>query len=226
MGVPVIPWLDRMNGWLWIGVFLLAAVAFAFLWRVARYLIKRVILLVKLTADSRRGSITLRPCHPLWWLLGGRGYDLLLEMTDLRTGASTCIMAVKIIPTLRKTTEYCIGNMDRWDRKTNYLMPTGRGVMMFDFGYRRCVSRPVDRVFRNAPAGVIRVYLFHPHPHALTFERRGEDRHNAYRGVSEKCVPLWHEGVLCLDLDSLRKLMKAEGEQRKTLFLRLLQGHL
>ena len=44
------PWLDRMDGWLWIGAFLLAAVAIAFLWRVARYLVKRVFLLVKLTA--------------------------------------------------------------------------------------------------------------------------------------------------------------------------------
>ena len=51
-----------------------------------------------------------------------------------------------------------------------------------------------------------------PHPHALTMELRGEDRHNAYRGVSEKCVPLWHEGVLCLDLDSLRKLETADAQ--------------
>ena len=29
MGVPMRPWLDRMNGWLWIGAFLLAAVAVA-----------------------------------------------------------------------------------------------------------------------------------------------------------------------------------------------------
>ena len=213
--MPVRPWLDRMNGWLWIVGFILAAVALAFLWWVGRYLVKRVVLLVKLTADSRRGRIALRPRHPLWWLLGRRwDYDLLLDLYDPHTGCTACTMAVKIIPSLRKTTEYCIGNMDRWDRKTNHLMPTGRGVMMFDFGYRKCIPRPVDRVFRNTPAGVIRVYLFHPHPHALTMEHRGEDRHNAYRGVSEKCVPLWHEGVLCLDLTTLRKLENADAETR------------
>jgi hypothetical protein len=76
----------------------------------------------------------------------------------------------------------------------------------------------VDRVFLMAPAGVIRVYLFHPHRHALTMELRGEDKHNAYRGVSEKCVPLWHEGVLCLDLDTLRKL-EAAGEETRAAIL-------
>ena len=212
------PWLDRMNGWLWIGAFLLAALAIAFLWRVARYLVKRVFLLVKLTADSRRGSITLRPRHPLWWLCGRRlNYDFLVGLPHPDTGETAYTLAVKVIPTLRKTTEYCIGDMDRWHAKTNHLFPTARGVMMYDFGYRKCLPRPVDRVFLNAPAGVIRVYLFYPHPHALTMERRGEDRHNAYRGVSEKCVPLWHEGVLCLDLDTLRKLETAGAETREAI---------
>ena len=212
------PWLDRMNGWLWIGAFLLAAVAIAFLWRVARYLVKRVFLLVKLTADSKKGRIRLRPRHPLWWLCGRRlSYDLLVDLPDPDTGETAYTLAVKVIPTLRKTTEYAIGDMDRWHAKTNHLFPTARGVMMYDFGYRKCLPRPVDRVFLNAPAGVIRVYLFYPHPHALTMERRGEDRHNAYRGVSEKCVPLWHEGVLCLDLDTLRKLETADAETREAI---------
>ena len=218
MGVPMRPWLDRMNGWLWIGAFLLAAVAIAFLWRVARYLVKRVFLLVKLTADSKKGRIRLRPRHPLWWLCGRRlSYDLLVDLPDPDTGETAYTLAVKVIPTLRKTTEYAIGDMDRWHAKTNHLFPTARGVMMYDFGYRKCLPRPVDRVFLNAPAGVIRVYLFYPHPHALTMERRGEDRHNAYRGVSEKCVPLWHEGVLCLDLDTLRKLETADAETREAI---------
>lgn len=212
------PWLDRMNGWIWIGLFLLGAVAIAFLWRVARYLVKRVFLLVKLTADSKKGRIRLRPRHPLWWLCGRRlSYDLLVDLPDPDTGETAYTLAVKVIPTLRKTTEYAIGDMDRWHAKTNHLFPTARGVMMYDFGYRKCLPRPVDRVFLNAPAGVIRVYLFYPHPHALTMERRGEDRHNAYRGVSEKCVPLWHEGVLCLDLDTLRKLETADAETREAI---------
>ena len=212
------PWLDRMNGWLWIGAFLLAAVAIAFLWRVARYLVKRVFLLVKLAADSKKGRIRLCPRHPLWWLCGRRlNYDFLVGLPHPDTGETAYTLAVKVIPTLRKTTEYCIGDMDRWHAKTNHLFPTARGVMMYDFGYRKCLPRPVDRVFLNAPAGVIRVYLFYPHPHALTMERRGEDRHNAYRGVSEKCVPLWHEGVLCLDLDTLRKLETADAETREAI---------
>ena len=212
------PWLDRMNGWLWIGAFLLAAVAIAFLWRVVRYLVKRVFLLVKLTADSKKGRIRLRPHHLLWWLCGRRlSYDLLVDLPHPDTGETAYTLAVKVIPTLRKTTEYCIGDMDRWHAKTNHLFPTARGVMMYDFGYRKCLPRPVDSVFLNAPAGVIRVYLFYPHPHALTMERRGEDRHNAYRGVSEKCVPLWHEGVLCLDLDTLRKLETAGAETREAI---------
>ena len=212
------PWLDRMNGWIWIGLFLLGAVAIAFLWRVARYLVKRVFLLVKLTADSKKGRIRLRPRHPLWWLCGRRlSYDLLVDLPHPDTGETAYTLAVKVIPTLRKTTEYAIGDMDRWHAKTNHLFPTARGVMMYDFGYRKCLPRPVDRVFLNAPAGVIRVYLFYPHPHALTMERRGEDRHNAYRGVSEKCVPLWHEGVLCLDLDTLRKLETADAETREAI---------
>lgn len=216
--MPVRPWLDRMNGWLWIGAFLLAAVAIAFLWRVARYLVKRVFLLVKLTADSKKGRIRLRSRHLLWWLCGRRlNYDFLVGLPHPDTGETAYTLAVKVIPTLRKTTEYCIGDMDRWHAKTNHLFPTARGVMMYDFGYRKCLPRPVDRVFLNAPAGVIRVYLFYPHPHALTMERRGEDRHNAYRGVSEKCVPLWHEGVLCLDLDTLRKLETADAETREAI---------
>lgn len=209
------PWLDRMNGWLWIGAFILAAVLLALLVQVVRGFIKRVLLWVKLTADSHRGRMVLRPRRPLWWLIGPRcSYDVLLDLKDPETGAVAHTLALKLIFTLRQRTEYSIGDMDRWHAKTNFLMPTARGVMMFDFGYRTCLPRPVDRVFRRAPAGVIRVYLFHPHPHALTMAHRGEDKRNAYRGVTELGVPLWHEGVLCLDLDSLRKLEKANAETR------------
>ena len=214
------PWLDRMNGWIWIGLFLLAAVLVSLLVQILRFLIKRAMLVAKLALDHYRGGIRLYPRPPLWWMWGRRlAYDFLIELPDPDTGETAYTLAVKVIPTLRKTTEYSIGDMDRWHAKTNYLMPTGRGVMMYDFGYRKCRPRPVDRVFLTAPAGVIRVYLFHPHPHALTMERRGEDKHNAYRGVSEKCVPLWHEGVLCLDLDGLRKLETAKNEVREAILV-------
>lgn len=213
-------WLDRMSGWLWIGQIILAALLLAVAWWVIRYILKRVMLLIKLTADSRRGRIALRPRHPLWWLCGRRlNYDFLAHLPDPDTGHVAYTLAVKVIPTLRQTTEYCIGDMDRWHAKTNYLLPTVRGCMMFDFGYRKCLPRPVDRVFLHAPVGVIRVYLFHPHPHALTFEHRGEDKRNAYRGVSELGVPLWHEGVLCLDLDNLRKLETAKKEVREAILV-------
>ncbi len=214
------PWLDRMNGWIWIGLFLLAAVLVCFLIQVVRFLIKRATLVVKLALDSRRGSIRLRPRRPLWWLWGRRlAYDFLLDLPDPDTGMAAYTLAVKVIPTLRKTTEYSIGDMDRWHAKTNFLIPGPRGVMMFDFGYRKCLPRPVDRVFLMAPAGVIRVYLFHPHPHALTMAHRGEEKRNAYRGVTELGVPLWHEGVLCLDLDSLRKLETAKKEVREAILV-------
>lgn len=209
------PWLDRMNGWIWIGLFLLAAVLLGFLVLVARFLIKRAVLWVKLMLDHRRGRIILRPRRPLWWLLGPRcTYDFLLDLTDPATGEVSHTLAVKLIPTLRQGTEYSIGDLDRWHAKTNFLIPGPRGVMMFDFGYRKCLPRPVDKVFRHAPLGAIRVYLFHPHPHALTLERRGEGRANAYRGVTELPPIIWREGVLLLDFADLRALEKADAEKR------------
>lgn len=218
--MSVRPWLDRMNGWVWIGAFILAAVLVSLLVQVVRFLIKRAALVVRLTVDHRGGSICLRSPRPLWWLFGRRlAYDFLLDLPDFDTGRVAYTLAVKVIPTLRKTTEYAIGDMDRWHVKTNFLIPGPRGVMMFDFGYRKCLPRPVDRVFLMAPAGVIRVYLFHPHPHALTMAHRGEERRNAHRGVSELAVPLWHEGVLCLDLDSLRKLETAKKEVREAILV-------
>ncbi len=210
------PWLDRMNGWIWLGLILLAAVLLGFLAQVLRYVIKRVVLWGKLWLDHRRGRLILRPRRPLWWLLGTRcSFDFLMDLTDPETGRVTHTLAVKLISTLRQGTEYSIGDLDRWHAKTNFLVPTPRGVMMFDFGYRKCLPRPVDKVFRHAPLGVIRVYLFHPHPHALTMGRRGEERHNPYRGVTELGVPLWHEGVLLLDTESLRRLETAKPEVRE-----------
>lgn len=210
-------WLDRMSGWFWVGQIILAALLLALAWWTVRYLLKRVFLFVRLTVDEQKGRIVLRPRHPLWWLWGKRlNYDFLVDLPHPDTGETAYTLAVKVIPTLRRTTEYCIGDMDHWHAKTNYLLPTVRGCMMFDFGYRKCMPRPVDRVFLHAPAGVIRVYLFHPHPHALTMAHRGEEKRNAYRGVSELGVPLWHEGVLCLDLENLRKLEMADGAVRET----------
>jgi hypothetical protein len=138
-------------------------------------------------------------------------YDFLVDLLHPDTGEPACTLAVKVIPTLRKTTEYCIGDMDRWQAKTNHLFPTARGVMMYDFGYRKCLPRPVARVFSQAPCGSIPVYLFHPHPHALTLEMRGVGRRHRRR-VIELSVPHWTEEVLLLDLNSLRKLETASRE--------------
>lgn len=211
---------NSVNGWVWLGLLALAAAVLIFLWLVGRYVIKRWILWGKLTADDRHGRSKLRPRRPLWWLLGKRlDYDFLLELPDPDTGAAAYTLAVKVIPTLQKTTEYSIGNMDAWHAKTNYAAPTPLGYMKFDLGYRRCLSRPVEEVFRHAPAGAVRVYLFHPHPYALTMAHRGEEKRSHSRGITELGVPLWHAGVLCMDLASLRKLETADAQTRRAILI-------
>ncbi len=207
--------LIRLNSWLWLLLIPAAVVAVALAVQVIRYLVKRVRLYILLTRDRKRGIVNLRPRRPLWWLVDVRHtYDFLLDLKDPETGLVTHTLAVKLIPTLMQGTEYSIGDMDRWHTKLNFLMPMPYGVLRLDFGYRKCLPRPVDKVFRRAPSGCIRVYLFHPHPFALTLGRRGERKHGPRRGIDELSVPLWREGVLLLDLANLRNLETASEEKR------------
>ena len=204
-----------LNSWLWFLLIPAVVVALVLAVQVIRFLIKRVRLYVLLTRDSRRGIVNLRPCRPLWWLAGPRGScDLLLDLKDPATGQTTHTLAVKLIPTFMQGTEYSIGDMDRWHTKLNFLVPMPYGVLRLDFGYRKCLSRPVERVFRCAPAGCINVYLFHPHPYALTLGRRGIGKGRDRRAVDELSVPIWHEGVLLLDLATLRDMETAYEEKR------------
>ena len=204
-----------LNSWLWFLLIPAIVVALVLAVQVIRFLIKRVRLYVLLTRDSRRGIVNLRPCRPLWWLAGPRGScDLLLDLKDPATGQTTHTLAVKLIPTLMQGTEYSIGDMDRWHTKLNFLVPMPYGVLRLDFGYRKCLPRPVERVFRCAPAGCINVYLFHPHPYALTLGRRGIGKGRDRRAVDELSVPIWHEGVLLLDLATLRDMETAYEEKR------------
>lgn len=212
---------SRMQVWVWIVVILLGAVLLGFLFQWIRFLVKRGSLLIKLRADEKKGRISLRPVRPLWWLTDRRrGYDCLVDFLDPETGERAYTLAVKLIPTLGRTTEYCVGDMDRWRAKINFLMPLPYGVVMLDFGYRKCRRRPVARVFSAAPCESIPTYLFHPHPHALTLEMRGEGKRYRHRKVQELSVPCSCEGVLLLDLDSLRRLAVASREQQEAVLVR------
>jgi hypothetical protein len=205
----------RLQVWVWIGFLILAAVLLAFLIRVIRFLVKRLSLLAELGMDHRQGRIVLRPCRRLWWLWDRRyRCDCEIELKDTETGEVSHTLAVKLIPTLRKNTEYCVGDMNRWQAKTNFLMPLPYGVIKLDFGYRKCRPRPVERVFLEAPYGSIPAYLFHPHPHALTTERRGEGRRYRNRQVPELSTPCWQAGVLLMDLDTLRRLETAPPDKQ------------
>lgn len=116
-----------------------------------------------LRVAHRQGRLRLRARRPLWWLLDGRhGYDCLIELNDPATGDPSYTLTVKLIPTLRRNTEYCVGDAERWLVKTNFLMPLPLGVLRLDFGYRKCRRRPMARVFGGAPYGSVPAYLFHP----------------------------------------------------------------
>lgn len=210
--------LLRLNSWLILAGILGAAILLGLAWQVVRYLWKRGKLYAALMRDRRRGLVDLRPCRPLWWLLGRRcDVDFYMDLKHPETGEVAHTLAVKLIPTLARGREYSVGNLDRWETKLNFLMPLPYGVIKLDFGYRRCLPRPVERVFRNAPLDAVKVYLFHPHPHALTLERRGfgRGRKREPAGVSELPPVVRLEGVLLTDLANLRGLEKAEIEKRE-----------
>ena len=211
--------LLRLNSWLILVGILGVAILLGLAWQVVRYLWKRGKLYAVLMRDSRRGLINLRPRRPLWWLFGRRcDVDVYLDLKHPETGEVTHTLAVKLIPTLARGREYSVGDMDRWRAKTNFLMPLPYGVVMLDFGYRRCRPRPVAKIFGGAPYGSIPTYVFHPHPHALTPEMRGDGRRYRHRKVLELSIPCRQEGVLMMDLDSLRRLAISSREQQEAIF--------
>ena len=211
--------LLRLNSWLILVGILGVAILLGLAWQVVRYLWKRGKLYAVLMRDSRRGLINLRPRRPLWWLFGRRcDVDVYLDLKHPETGEVTHTLAVKLIPTLARGREYSVGDMDRWETKLNFLMPLPNGVIKLDFGYRRCLARPVERVFSHAPFSAVKVYLFYPHPHALTLGRRGSGRGRKYRSPAEVTVlppMVWLEGVLLTDLANLRGLAGAEADMRE-----------
>jgi hypothetical protein len=140
-----------------------------------------------------------------------------MDLKHPETGEVTHTLAVKLIPTLARGREYSVGNLDRWETKLNFLMPLPYGVIKLDFGYRRCLPRPVERVFRHAPYGAVKVYLFHPHPHALTPGRRGFGgrRQRESAEIVELPSHVWLGGVLLTDLSGLRVLEESECGKRE-----------
>lgn len=210
--------LLRLNSWLILAGILGAAILLGLAWQVVRYLWKRGKLYAALMRDCRRGLIGLRPCRPLWWLIGRRcDVDFYMDLKHPETGEVAHTLAVKLIPTLARNREYSLGDLDRWETKLNFLMPLPYGVIKLDFGYRRCLPRPVERVFRHAHPDAIKVYLFHPHPHALTLGRRGVGRGRRRHPAEVSVLPpmMRLEGVLLADLAGLRGLEKADIEKRE-----------
>ncbi len=213
------PAFDKLCSWVW--VLLIAAIPFALAYavRLLRFLIKRIRLAVYL---RRIGARALRP---LPWLIPWRtACDYLLDLRDPATGQITHTLAIQLIPTIRGGTEYCVGDMENWQCKHHFGMPMSQGILMMDFGYRRLRRRPADRIFRMAPPGAVRVYLFHPHPFALTPALRGRGKHNRFNRGDTLPVPLWREGILLLDLATLRLLQSRDLSQRAALLDRLNQS--
>ncbi len=203
-------WLDRIWSWVLVILILATIPATVLLVRLARFVCKRVKLAVAL---RRMGAMPLRP---LAWLIPWRSAcDYRLPLRDPATGRVTHTLAIQLIPTVLGGTEYCLGDMERWQRQRSILMPMARSPMPMSLGYRRLRPRRADRIFRKAPPDAVRVYLFHPHPFALTLALRNHDVHNSYRGVDTVSVPLWREGILLLDLASLRVLAESEGRARE-----------
>ena len=192
------------KGFVWSILILSSVCAVAWLWQLLRFVIKRIILSIQIRMMGYR----VRPLRPLWWLIDFRNHcELLLETPDMPPK----VLAVKLIPTIMQGSEYSIGEDGKWDHKLNFLVPMGMGVHMMNFGYRRCLPRKVN--FERY-AHAIPVYLFHPHPFAITRGHRGERRWNINaRAVS---VPLWVDDTLMLDVQSLRELsaMMPEGREK------------
>lgn len=194
-----------LKGFLWSLAILGSVFAVAWLWQILRFIVKRVILRIRIG----RMGFKVRPLRPLWWLIDLRNHcDLLIEIPDLPPR----VLAVKLIPTIMPGSEYSIGENGKWDHKLNFLMPMGLGVHMLNFGYRRCLPRRVN--FEKYPHAVP-VYLFHPHPFAITRGHRGERKWNI--NAPAVSVPLWVDSILFLDTASLRNLSEMMPEGREML---------
>lgn len=192
-----------LKGFLWSLAILSSVFAVAWIWQILRFIIKRVILCFQI----RKMGFKIRPLRPLWWLIDLRNHcDLLIETPDLPPKT----LAVKLIPTVMQGSEYSIGEDGKWDHKLNFLVPLGMGVHMMNFGYRRCLPRRVK--FEKYPHAVP-VYLFHPHPFAITRGHRGERKWNV--DAHAVYVPLWVDDILFLDTASLRDLAKMLPEARE-----------
>ncbi len=191
------------KGFLWSIAILASVFVVAWLLQIVRFIIKRVVFRICV----ERMGYKVRPLRPLWWLIDLRNHcDFLLETPDMPPK----VLAVKLIPTVMQGSEYSIGEDGKWDHKLNFLVPMGLGVHMMNFGYRRCLPRRVN--FHKYPHAVP-VYLFHPHPYAITRGHRGESKWNV--DAHAVSVPLWVDDILFLDTASLRDLAKMMPEARE-----------
>ncbi len=209
------PWLDIV--WSWVLVFLILASlpAVAWLIRVLRFLVLRVRLMVELALMGAK------PLRPLAWLIGWRtACDYLLDLRDPDSGLVTHTLAIQLIPTVLGGTEYCVENIENWQRQRTILFPMSLGTLPMNLGYRRLRRRNRERIFRRVPRDAVRVYLFHPHPYALTLRLRGQKRRRSHPGENTLPVPLWREDVLLLDLQSLRLLASGETAVRRQILER------
>ena len=198
-----------LKGFIWSILIFASIFAVAWLWQIGRFIIKRVIFRIRVEKLGYR----VRPLRPLWWLVDFRNHcDLLLETPDIPPQ----VMAVKLIPTIMPGSEYSIGENGKWDHKLNFLMPMGMGVHMMNFGYRRCLGR---RVNFEKYAHAVPVYLFHPHPFAITRGHRGESKWNV--NANAVSVPLWVENILFLDVASLGNLAQMMPDAREKILKNL-----
>ncbi len=206
------PWLEILRSWGLVLLVLATIPAVALLIRVLRFLVLRVRLMIEL---HRMGA---RPLRPFAWLIPWRiAYDYRLDLRDPDSGLVTHTLAIQLIPTVLGGTEYCVENIENWQRQRTILFPMSLGTLPMNLGYRRLRRRDCERIFRRAPRGAVRVYLFHPHPYALTLRLREQKRRHSYAGADTLPIPVWREDILLLDLHSLRLLLRGNPDVRRSI---------